>query len=184
MTHKGHVYVTEVFKKAQKEKVQEKEKDEEEEVPKKGKGKGKRKESQEVIEEKKAEKALSKWFDLTPTCNTLKDGRQYKVIQVCLNKENIAILGAYLGRKKKGEEEEEKAGPKFKGSDHIYHRILWDKKLDKAEFSVGYEDRFLGILEIPFEEFNLKTDIPMHRIKFFRRKGEIVWDRVQKINNL
>jgi len=186
VTHKGQVYVTEVLaKKAQKEKEKEKEEEEDEEPSKKkGKGKGKRKESQEVIEEKKVEKALSKWFDLTPTCSTLKDGRQYQVIQVCLNKENIAILGAYLGKKKRGDEEEEKAGSKFKGSDHVYHRILWDKKFNKEEFSVGYEDRFLGILEIPFVEFNLKTDIPMHRIKFFKRNGEIVWDRVQKTSKL
>ena len=107
------------------------------------------------------------------------------MIQVSLNKENIAVLGAYLGsKKKKGEEDEEKAGSKFKGSDHIYNRILWDKKLKKEEFAVGYEDRFLGILEIPFEEFNLKTDIPLHRIKYFKKNGEMVWDRVQKINKL
>jgi Uncharacterized protein conserved in archaea len=73
---------------------------------------------------------------------------------------------------------------KFKGADHIVDRLMWDKKLNKEEFTVGYEDRFLGILEIPFLEFAKKTDIPTHRIKYFKKDGEIVWDRVKKINLL
>ena len=49
---------------------------------------------------------------------------------------------------------------------------------------MGYEDRFLGIMEIPYEEFELKTDIPSHRIKFFKKNGELVWDRTTKVNKL
>ena len=71
---------------------------------------------------------------------------------------------------------------KFKGADHIFHRILWDKKMLKEEFTIGFEDRFLGILEIPFLEFAQKGDLPSHRIKFFKRNGELVWDRTLKIN--
>jgi hypothetical protein len=75
LTQKGKVYVTEMLvKKAQKEKEKEKEEEEETKPAKGDKGKkGKKKESVDVQEEKKAaEKPLNKWFDLTPTCETLK----------------------------------------------------------------------------------------------------------------
>lgn len=86
------------------------------------------------------------------------------------------MLGANQGEMKKDQ------GGKFKGADLIFDRILWDKKFDKSEFSVGYEDRFLGILEVPFLDFSAVKDIPTHRIKYFKRNGEIVWDRVKKLN--
>lgn len=73
-------------------------------------------------------------------------------------------------------------GQKFKGGDHIINRILWDKSYDKSEFRVGYEDRFLGMMEMPFEEF-INSEVPQHRIKFFKRKGYVMWDRSKRINN-
>jgi Protein of unknown function (DUF504). len=74
---------------------------------------------------------------------------------------------------------------KFRGADKIYHRILWDESLNKSEFVVGYEDRFEGIIEEPFENFEvLKEDIPFHRIRYFKRNGEVVWDRRIKLNKL
>ena len=75
LTQKGNVYVTEMWmKKAQREKEKEKEEEEETKPAKGDKGKkGKKKESIDVQEDKKAaEKPLTKWFDLTPTCETLK----------------------------------------------------------------------------------------------------------------
>jgi len=179
ITRNGHVWITEVL---EKKKAAPKEKEEEEQAPKNEKGKKKKKESVEIPEEKKVDKPLTKWVDLTSICGKLKDGRQYKPIKISISKDHFAVLGANLGKKSKGESEEKAA--KFKGADHIYKRILWDESFKKEEFVVGYEDRFLGILEIPFDEFNLKTDIPLHRIKFFKRKGEVVWDRASKVNVL
>ncbi len=95
-----------------------------------------------------------------------------------MNKESIAILGSNQGEIRK------EAGGKFNGANLIFDRILWDKALDKSEFKVGYEDRFLGIMEVPFSDFAGVSDIPSHRIKYFKRNGEIVWDRVKKINIL
>ena len=89
-----------------------------------------------------------------------------------------------MGKKTTGPQVEEEKVTKFKGADLIYKRILWDESFNREDFVVGFEDRFLGILEIPFEEFNLKTDIPHHRIRFFKRKGELVWDRATKVNIL
>ncbi len=74
---------------------------------------------------------------------------------------------------------------KFKGADKIYNQILWDEKLNKNDFIVGYEDRFVGLLEEPFSTFEaLKEDIPFHRIRFFKRGNEIVWDRKKKLNKI
>jgi hypothetical protein len=42
---------------------------------------------------------------------------------------------------------------KFRGSDLIFNRILHDKTIDRAQVVIGYEDRFTGIHEIPFNEF-------------------------------
>mmetsp|Transcript_4240 Transcript_4240/g.3561 ORF Transcript_4240/g.3561 Transcript_4240/m.3561 type:complete len:86 (+) Transcript_4240:345-602(+) len=85
-----------------------------------------------------------------------------------------------MGKNNKGNK-----STKFKGADHIYDRILWDEKLKPEDFTIGYEDRFLGILEISFNEFSMKkNDIPTHRIQYFKKDGEIAWDRKKKINNL
>ena len=41
---------------------------------------------------------------------------------------------------------------KLTPSNEIVNRIKWDNNLDQADFSIVYEDRFLGNLEIPFED--------------------------------
>jgi len=78
----------------------------------------------------------------------------------------------------------EEVEKKSRRADQIMDRIEWDKKLNKHDFAVGYEDRFVGILEIPYTEFIEKTDIPTHRIRYFKQSGELVWDRTKKINKL
>lgn len=50
------------------------------------------------------------------------------------------------------------------------------------QYEVGYLDRFLGMLEIGLQEF-LRTEIPKHRIQYFKRNGKIVWDRRSRIDN-
>ena len=112
----------------------------------------------------------------------------YKIVNASLSKEYILVLGAFMGYWKKGEAphqillQHETTGQKLAGSDHIINRILWDKSYESGEFTVGYEDRFLGILEMPFVEF-IASDIPQHRIRFFKKKGIVMWDRVKRINN-
>lgn len=119
--------------------------------------------------------------------NVNRDGRQYKVVKVSLGRDYFAVLAANVGvkkaTKKKGEDQK-KSLVKFKGADHICDRLLWDESLKKEEYVVGYEDRFLGVLEIPFTEFCMKKDIPTHRVQYFKRKGELVWDRASKMNNI
>jgi len=62
--------------------------------------------------------------------------------------------------------------------------------LDPNEFVIGYLDRFTGIKEIEFKDFRTKdgiaavTFIPFHRVVYFKRKGEIVWDKQKRLDLL
>lgn len=73
-------------------------------------------------------------------------------------------------------------------ADDVISRILWDPLAESSEFVVGYVDRFLGILERPFDDFNWDTNpcdcdytselaLPRHRIQYFTYRGHRVWDR-------
>ncbi|MFH1403548.1 MAG: DUF504 domain-containing protein [Candidatus Altiarchaeota archaeon] len=65
------------------------------------------------------------------------------------------------------------------------NRILWDKSLNPAEYTIHYADRFRGGLsEVRFTEVEVDGDyivsggsmIPVHRIREIRRNDEVVWD--------
>jgi uncharacterized protein (UPF0248 family) len=43
-----------------------------------------------------------------------------------------------------------------------------------------YIDRFMGLMETPIASFLNNSDIPFHRIQFFKENGQICWDRKQK----
>ncbi|XP_068426172.1 leukocyte receptor cluster member 9 isoform X3 [Clinocottus analis] len=90
--------------------------------------------------------------------------------------------------KPKYEAKEVNKKPRMRTADDVISRILWDSSLDGTEFVVGYVDRFLGVLERPFEDFNWDTDpcecdystelaLPKHRIQYFAYRGHRVWDR-------
>ena len=58
----------------------------------------------------------------------------------------------------------------------VISRILWDPDLPSEEFTVGYLDRFVGIIEKPFSAFSWEDiasvgmnvlAIPKHRIQYF-----------------
>ncbi|GAA6220578.1 leukocyte receptor cluster member 9 isoform X1 [Lates japonicus] len=78
--------------------------------------------------------------------------------------------------------------PRMRTADDVISRILWDSSVDASEFVVGYVDRFLGVLERPFCDFNWDTNpcdcdystelaLPRHRIQYFTYRGHRVWDR-------
>ena len=74
---------------------------------------------------------------------------------------------------------------KFRTAEYIINRIQWDPNLNanKNDYRIGYEDRFLGIVEIEFEEFIAKSaEIKEHRIKYFKKQGEVFWDKNLKID--
>ena len=78
---------------------------------------------------------------------------------------------------------------KFKGSDMIFQRIKWDPSIDSDLVTIVYLDRFLGLQEIAFNEFkgvheDYKKGIPLHRIRAFKIRDRIVWDREKRIDLL
>ncbi|XP_033102588.1 uncharacterized protein LOC117105530 [Anneissia japonica] len=83
--------------------------------------------------------------------------------------------------------------PPMKTACDVISRIQWDPELSPRHFIVGYLDRFLGILEQPFEAFSwvdiatvdLNTlAIPRHRIQYFKYQDEIVWDKRVRLDNV
>ncbi|XP_061920037.1 leukocyte receptor cluster member 9 [Entelurus aequoreus] len=88
---------------------------------------------------------------------------------------------------KEAKEEADKK-PRMRTADDIISRILWDPSVDASHFLVGYTDRFLGVLERPFPDFNwdvkpcdcdytAELALPRHRIQYFAYEGTRVWDR-------
>ena len=72
-------------------------------------------------------------------------------------------------------------------ADVIFRSIRGDPSIDSTTFVVHYMDRFLGLMAVPFEEFE-EGEIPCHRIQRFTRRvdnqEEIVWDRATRVNIL
>ncbi|XP_008825982.1 leukocyte receptor cluster member 9 [Nannospalax galili] len=77
--------------------------------------------------------------------------------------------------------------PALRTAADVIQRIRWDPLLDPADFTVGYADRFLGVLEEPFGAFCWDEPlaalgpgtlaVPQHRVRYFRFRGRLVWDR-------
>ena len=87
-------------------------------------------------------------------------------------------------------EQEQSKKSSMKTAEDVISRIEWDTRLDSRCFRVGYDDRFLGLQEKPFSDFDFKVDlstvsdrhsvilaIPKHRIRYFKYNNEIVWDK-------
>ncbi|KAL4831899.1 hypothetical protein H8958_017212 [Nasalis larvatus] len=80
--------------------------------------------------------------------------------------------------------------PPLRTAADVIQRIRWDPRLDPADFSVGYVDRFLGVREEPFGAFCWDEPlaalgpgvlaVPQHRVRFFRFRGRLVWDRASR----
>jgi len=72
----------------------------------------------------------------------------------------------------------------------LINKILWDEKENPEDYSLYYLDRITKkYKEIKFKEIKKlegdflvlereeETEIPLHRIKFVRKKGLVVWER-------
>ncbi|KAM9851760.1 leukocyte receptor cluster member 9 [Aulostomus maculatus] len=96
-----------------------------------------------------------------------------------------------LNKAKKPKEKEREGvnkKPRMRTADDVISRILWDPSVDASQFVVGYMDRFLGVVERPFSDFNWDTNpcdcdystelaLPRHRIQYFTHRGHRIWDR-------
>lgn len=84
--------------------------------------------------------------------------------------------------------------PPLRTAAAVIQRIRWDPRLDPADFSVGYTDRFLGVREEPFSAFCWDQPlaalgpgvlaVPQHRVRFFRFRGQVVWDRASRMDQV
>ena len=87
-------------------------------------------------------------------------------------------------------EQEQSKKSSMKTAEDVISRVEWDTRLDSRCFRVGYVDRFLGLQEKPFSDFDFKVDlstvsdrhtnilaIPKHRIQYFKYNNEIIWDK-------
>eukprot|EP00288_Rhodomonas_lens_P015017 CAMPEP_0177703228 /NCGR_PEP_ID=MMETSP0484_2-20121128/7560_1 /TAXON_ID=354590 /ORGANISM="Rhodomonas lens, Strain RHODO" /LENGTH=1172 /DNA_ID=CAMNT_0019214569 /DNA_START=254 /DNA_END=3772 /DNA_ORIENTATION=- len=81
----------------------------------------------------------------------------------------------------------------MKTADDVIKRVLWDDDVPSSEIAVGYEDRFLGVMQKPFSAFNWcdfgslsdrETAIPQHRIVYFKYRDVIVWDKRTRLDNI
>lgn len=80
--------------------------------------------------------------------------------------------------------------PPLRTAGAVIQRIRWDPRLDPADFAVGYADRFLGVREEPFAAFCWDEPlaalgpgvlaVPEHRVRYFRFRGRVVWDRASR----
>ena len=48
---------------------------------------------------------------------------------------------------------ETKENKRLRPAEDVLHRIKWDPERKPEEYIVGYEDRFEGVLEMPFLEY-------------------------------
>jgi len=85
--------------------------------------------------------------------------------------------------------ETEKKRPHMRTSEDVFNRIKWDTEYNSEEYKVGYEDRFVGLMECEFtlwesRDVTEETFIPWHRVVYFKRGEEIVWDRRIRLDNI
>ncbi|MCP3143552.1 poly(A) polymerase [Pyxidicoccus xibeiensis] len=73
---------------------------------------------------------------------------------------------------------------RFTTSREVYHRIRWDPRLDAREFVIGYDAHLEALEEMPFEAFVPDGEIPWHRVWYFKRGRQVVWDRKQRLDLL
>ncbi|XP_032093231.1 leukocyte receptor cluster member 9 [Thamnophis elegans] len=83
--------------------------------------------------------------------------------------------------------------PAMKTAEDVISRLLWDTQVPAEWFSIGYLDRFLGILEESFTSFSWEDlasvgpgvlAIPKHRIQYFKYRDRVVWDKVSRTDDV
>lgn len=79
---------------------------------------------------------------------------------------------------------------RLRPSHDVLFRLRWDPNLDDKEYTIGYEDRFIGIREMSANMWDgdrtSESFVPMHRIVYFKHKesGEVVWDRRNNVDKV
>lgn len=120
----------------------------------------------------------------------------------CFNLHPLAVAVTGLAavrnetQKKKTKTEEVETDtkkPSLKTAGDVRKRIQWDPELQKEHFTVGYLDRFSGVVEKPFTAFSWEhlsmvdldqLAVPQHRIQYYKYKGVKVWDKKDRLDHI
>ncbi|CAE7679320.1 Leng9 [Symbiodinium sp. CCMP2456] len=73
---------------------------------------------------------------------------------------------------------------RLRTSEDVYHRLIHDERFRAAKVIMGYEDRFLGPLEVQLLDFRPGGDIPYHRVYYFREEEHVLWDRRARLDRV
>ena len=81
----------------------------------------------------------------------------------------------------------------MKTASDVISRIVWDELLLAGSFTIGYIDRFRGVIENNFTAFcwddlasvdHMALAIPQHRIQYFKYHDIKVWDKNDRLDNV
>src|SRR3989338_11618439 len=75
---------------------------------------------------------------------------------------------------------------RLRSSEKVYNQIKWSGQLPAEEFSIGYLDRFVGMVTRSLigwceDATDSKNHIPWHRVYWIKRNGPLVWDRESRL---
>jgi len=68
-------------------------------------------------------------------------------------------------------------------SEEVYNRIKWEAPaygIDVDTFIIGYVDRFVDLMKVPFSSFEIGV-IPLHRVMKIYYQDKIIWDRKERL---
>ena len=98
--------------------------------------------------------------------------------------------------KKRNQQKDEADSDKklpMKTAADVISRIVWDEQLPSDSFTIGYTDRFRGVIEMNFSAFswedlasvdNTVLAIPQHRIQYFKYHSVKVWDKNERLDDV
>ncbi|KAL8758417.1 MAG: hypothetical protein Q9199_001492 [Rusavskia elegans] len=131
----------------------------------------------------------------TPVLDSLSSESESDLIPVSLSKRGGSMSKAKAKRTRKENQRtassaQQSAIPSLRPAQDIMNRIRHDESLQMSDHVVGYEDRHVGIMWKGVEEWldtiEEEDFIPMHRIKYFKRRSDdhVVWDREKRIDEI
>eukprot|EP00928_Gymnodinium_smaydae_P082277 TRINITY_DN65652_c0_g1_i1.p1 TRINITY_DN65652_c0_g1~~TRINITY_DN65652_c0_g1_i1.p1 ORF type:complete len:1288 (+),score=151.23 TRINITY_DN65652_c0_g1_i1:370-4233(+) len=71
---------------------------------------------------------------------------------------------------------------KLRTVEDVLSRLRHDNSFATEEAIIGYEDRFLGPMEISLQDYDVFGDIPHHRVWYVRLGKDIYWDRRRRFD--
>ncbi len=70
----------------------------------------------------------------------------------------------------------------FPDGQSVYHQLRWDPRFDADACEIVLADRPAGTKVIAFRDYLPNGPIPWHRIIGFRYRGDVLWDRGERVD--